>query len=262
MKMMKVKIAPDARPQVRTLLIATLITLALWFIPFASVLTYPFRLFVTFIHEGGHALAAVLTGSSVRSLSVAIDTSGLTETLTPQGSFFTRLFISSGGYLAAILFGALLLWLIRYRVRASVVLVGSAVVILGLTVVFGFIAPLTNLSWQPFTIFSGVAISLALLGAAKYAGLRAANFLVGFLAVQCVLNAVFDLKNVLLMSVASDAPTDAMNMAAATGIPAIIWSLIWIGLAILILSTALRAYAVSRTRPSQPDLPFEDPLEV
>jgi hypothetical protein len=62
MKMMKVKIAPDARPQVRTLLIATLITLALWFIPFASVLTYPFRLFVTFIHEGGHALAACLNG--------------------------------------------------------------------------------------------------------------------------------------------------------------------------------------------------------
>lgn len=262
MKMMRMKIAHDARPQVRTLLIATLITLALWFIPYANLLTYPFRLFVTFIHEGGHALAAVLTGSSVQSLSVAIDAGGLTETLSPQGGFFSSFFISSAGYLGTIAFGALLLWLVRRQVKARVVLVGSALLILGLTVVFGFIAPLTNLSLQPFTVLSGVAIAAGMLAAAKYFGLRAANFLVGFLAVQCVLNAVFDLKNVLLSSVASTDASDAMNMAAATGIPAIFWSLLWIGIAVLILSTAMRAYAVSRNSPSQPDLPFEDPLEV
>jgi hypothetical protein len=92
--------------------------------------------------------------------------------------------------------------------------------------------------------------------------LRAANFLVGFLAVQCVLNAVFDLKTVLWMSVATNQQTDAMNMADATNVPALFWSLLWIGIAVLILSTAMRAYAVSRNSPSQPDLPFEDPLEV
>jgi hypothetical protein len=80
--------------------------------------------------------------------------------------------------------------------------------------------------------------------------------------VQCVLNAVFDLKNVLWMSVATNQQTDAMNMADATGVPALVWSLVWIGVAVLILSTAMRAYAVSRKSPSQPDLPFEDPLEV
>src|ERR1044071_2305533 len=103
--MMKLQIARDARPRARTLLIATAISVALWFIPFAWVLTYPFQLFVTFIHEGGHALAAVLTGNSVQSLSVAIDTSGLTETITPaEGSFFSRMLISSAGYLGAISF--------------------------------------------------------------------------------------------------------------------------------------------------------------
>ncbi|HKP72037.1 MAG TPA: M50 family metallopeptidase, partial [Pyrinomonadaceae bacterium] len=207
MKMMRMKIAHDARPQARTLLVATAITLALWFLPYTSILTYPFRLFVTFIHEGGHALAAILTGNSVRSLSVAVDASGLTETISQaDGSFFSRFFISSAGYLGSIAFGALLLWLVRHRVKARAVLVGSAAIILGLTVVFGFVVPLTNMSLQPFTVVSGVAISVALLAAAKYLGLRAANFLVGFLAVQCVLNAVFDLKTVLWMSVASDQP--------------------------------------------------------
>jgi len=50
---------------------AVLLSIALWFIPFAGILTYPFRIFVTFIHEGGHALVAVLTGNTVSSLSVA-----------------------------------------------------------------------------------------------------------------------------------------------------------------------------------------------
>ncbi|MGH9940898.1 MAG: M50 family metallopeptidase [Pyrinomonadaceae bacterium] len=258
---MKLQIARDARPQVRTLLFATLLAFVLWFIPYASILTYPFRLFVTFIHEGGHALAAVLTGHSVRSLSVAIDASGLTETFAAPGGSFSRFFISSAGYLGAILFGALLLWLVRHRVKARAVLAGSAVVILGLAFVFGFIAPLTDFSLQPFTLLAGLAIAAGLLAAAKYFSPRAANFLVGFLAVQCVLNAIFDLKNLALLSLTSGTQTDAGNMAAATGIPAIVWAVLWMTIGFVIVSAALRAYAVRGGGPGgrQPDLPFEDP---
>ena len=260
---MKLQIARDARPQARTLLLAAALSVALWFIPYAWMLTYPFQLFVTFIHEGGHALAAVLTGNSVQSLSVHLDTSGLTETLIPQGGLFSQLFISSAGYLSAMAFGALLLWLVRMRVKSGAVLVGSAVVILGLTAIFGFIVPLTNFKVNPFTIIAGGALTVGLVAAAKFLSKPAASFLVSFLAVQCVLNAVFDLKNVLFMSALTDAHTDAANMAAATGLPAIFWSLFWMALAFVIVSLALRAYAVSRETPTQQDLPFEDsPLEV
>ncbi len=263
--MMKLQIARDARPQARTLIIAAALSVALWFIPFAWVLTYPFQLFVTFIHEGGHALAAVLTGNSVRSLSVSIDASGLTETLTPQGSLFSQLFISSAGYLGAMAFGAFLLWLVRRRVKSSVVLVGSAVVVAGLTVVFGFLVPLTNLSFSPFTVVSGGLISAGLVAAAVYASRPVASFLVSFLAVQCVLNAVFNLKTLLYLSTpfAPNVPTDAANMQAATGLPAFLWALFWIAVSLVILSLALRAYVSGREAPAQPDLPFEDtPLEV
>jgi hypothetical protein len=260
---MKFQIAKDARPQARTLIIATVITLALWFIPYASVLTYPFRLFVTFIHEGGHALAAVLTGHSVQSLSVSFDASGMVETLSaPDSGFFSRFLISSAGYVGAITFGALLLWMIRHRFKARVVLAGSALLVAALTLVFGFVAPLTNFSLQPFTVVAGATITAGLLAAAKYLSARGANFLVGFLAVQCVLNAVFDLKSLAFMSAFSSELTDAGNMAAATGVPALFWALLWAAVGFLIVSLALRAYAVSRSRPSQPDLPFEDPLEV
>lgn len=249
---LKYRLADDARPQAKTLLLATLLTFVLWFIPFADLLAYPFRIFVTFIHEGGHALAAVLTGNSVRSLTVSPNASG--EVLATGGGWLAPLFISSAGYLGATLYGALLLFLIRRSIAARAVLLGSAGLILTLTLGYGL--------WNPFTLVSGVLLTLGLVAAAKYLRPRAATFLMSFLAVQCVLNAIFDLKTLLILSspfATEAAHTDAANMAAATGIPAFFWSFVWIALALVVLSLAMRTYATARrASDSQPDLPFED----
>jgi hypothetical protein len=259
---MRFQIARDARPQVTTLLLATALSLGLWFIPYAEFLAYPFRIFVTFVHEGGHALAAFVTGNSVHSLTVSPDGSGLVY--STNGGMLSSLFISSAGYLGAMTFGALLLWLVRMRVRARAVLAASGVLVLLLATVFGFLAPVWNWSLPGlFTLIAGVALPLGLFAAAKYLKPRAAAFLVSFLAVQCVLNAVFDLRNVLYASAFSDAQTDAANMAAATGVPSIFWVLFWIVVAFVILTLGLRAYVAGNDAPTQPDLPFEDtPLEV
>jgi hypothetical protein len=263
---MKIKISSDARPQVRTLLIAVAISIALWFIPFAEILTYPFRIFVTFIHEGGHALAALLTGNEVASLNVAMNASG--ETYTTQGGLLSQVLVSSAGYLGATAYGALLLLLIRRAVAARVVLVGSAVYILALTLGYGLLKPLSTGWWGQlslFTLLAGVVLALGLLALARYASPRVATFFVSFLAVQCILNALLDLKTVFFLSTpfAPNVSTDAANMANATGIPAIFWAVLWIGVSFLILSVGMRAYAVSRDRTArQQDLPFEDPLDI
>jgi hypothetical protein len=260
---MKIQISPDARPQVRTLLLATLITVALWFIPYADILTYPFVIFVTFIHESGHALAALLTGGSVMSLSVHTDTSGLT--LTTSGG----LIVSSAGYVGATLYGVLLLFLIRRAVAARFVLVGSAAFILLITLVFGLIKPLLNslepnvqLSAIPFTVFAGLVLAGILLALARFANARVAAFFVSFLAVQCVLNALLDLKVLLFASFSSGVHSDAVNMEKATGVPAFFWAVIWIGVSLALLSMAMRFYAVSKNPPKQQDLPFDEPLDI
>ncbi|HSK62343.1 MAG TPA: M50 family metallopeptidase [Pyrinomonadaceae bacterium] len=259
---MKYRLSQDARPQAMTLLVAAAISVLLWFIPFAEVLTYPFRIFVTFIHEGGHAIAALLVGHSVESLSVATDAGGLTQTFGQQG-WLSALFISSAGYLGAMAFGALLLILIRRTIAARIVLLSSAVLVFGLTIIFGFIKPVfTFNSWSgiPFTLFAGMFISVALVLIAKFASARVATFFVSFLAVQCILNALFDLKTLLFLSspLAAGQPNDAANMAAATGIPAIFWAAIWIALALGILWFAMRMYVAGRDQSYQPDLPFEE----
>ena len=266
---MNYKLANDARPQAMTLLFAAAISIVLWFVPFAEILSYPFRIFVTFIHEGGHAIAALLTGNSVQSLSVSMNGAG--ETYTTEGGTFSRMLVSSAGYLGAMTFGALLLVLIRRAVAARVVLIGSAAVILVLTTIFGLFKPIVAGSWSslsgiPFTLFAGVALAIGLVAVARFASPVVATFVVSLLAVQCVLNALLDLKTVFFLSspFATSVPTDAVNMYNATGIPAIIWAIIWIVIAFGILFIALRLYIAARDRAfdAQKDLPFEQKAET
>jgi hypothetical protein len=260
---MRLGISRDARPQATLLLTAAAISIVLWFIPFAEILTYPFRIFVTFIHEGGHAIAALLTGNSVQSLSIATNASG--ETYTSQGGAISQMFVASAGYLGSMAYGALLLVLIRKAIAARVVLIGSAGLVFALTLIYGLFKPVVSgaaLSGIPFTLLAGTLLTLGLVAVAKFAGARLATFFVSFLAVQCILNALLDLKTVFFLSspFAPSVPTDAVNMANATGIPAFFWSVTWIAMALGILFLAMRLYVVSRAKRLQSDLLFTESL--
>jgi len=262
---MKYKIAEDARPQIYLLLIATIITIALWFIPFADYLVYPIRLFVTFIHEGSHVLAALLTGASVQSLTVSADGSGMVQALS--GNWFSVLLTSSAGYLGTTAFGVALLVLIRRAYSARIVLMISAAFVGLMTVLFGFFAPVWNvfsanisLGSLAFTVVSGLLLAAGLFGIARYAPAKWANFSLAFLAVQCLLNAFSDLATLFFINaplVGSHFHSDAANMAQSTGLPAIVWVFIWIAISVLMISVGLRVYAVSQ-KSKQYDLPFDD----
>ena len=262
---MKYKVAEDAKPQIYLLLIATAITILLWFLPYAEYLVYPVRLFTTFIHESSHALAAFLTGGSVQSLTIAADGSGMVYS-APSG-FFGAVLTSSAGYLGTTAFGVLLLLLIRRAFSAKKILMACAAFIGVITLFFGVLSPMFNIfslqvgvSSIAFTVISGFALAAGLFALGKYASVKVANFSVAFLAVQCLLNAFLDLKTLFFINApffGSDMQTDAGNMAAATGLPGIVWVFIWIGISILMISVGLRVYAVSQ-KTKQQDLPFED----
>src|SRR5262249_27560459 len=105
-------LAPARRePSMRALLAgAALLSVALWYIPGAHLALYPIRLFVTFIHEGGHALMTLVTGGHVQFITVAPDTSGLTMS---AGGLQGLIYMA--GYVGATAFGALCLQLSRRR---------------------------------------------------------------------------------------------------------------------------------------------------
>jgi hypothetical protein len=268
------------------LLLATFITVALWFIPYADILTYPFRLFVTYVHETSHALMAELTFGSVKGMVIHPDASG--ETYTLGGINFL---ISSAGYLGSTIFGALLLLLCHRGEIAKKILVAIALGMMTVTlffVGFGYVPFILSLLlcaiglfWYAkpnlpnnvkvglgaaaaatffgliaflgvtsalFAWIIGLALTVGLFISAKYLSPRAAHFLLSFLAVQCCLNALFDLKTLILLSVSSPAGTDARNMEASTGIPAIVWAVLWGVISMAILSVSLWSYRRALSR--------------
>ncbi len=261
---MQYKVARDAEPQFTFLLIATLVSIALWviswFIPFTRYIVYPLQLFATFIHEGGHVLATILTGNSVLSLTVSPDTSG--EVYSMGSGWFSQLLISSAGYLGTTAFGAALLAWMRYGYSSRIALYFSAGFIAVMTLVFGFLAPLWNLLATAtlggivFTVFSGVLLAIGLAAIARFASPKWTNFALAFLAVQCLLNAVFSLVNLFIISTMTNRHSDAANMAAATGIPEIVWVMLWMAISIVMISIGLRIYAVNKNKSA--DSVFED----
>ncbi len=262
---MKYMLAEDAKPQVMLLVAATVISIALfvisWYIPLLSYVVYPLQLFATFIHESSHALVAFVTGNKVMSLTVSPDGSGV---VWSQASGVSQLLISSAGYLGATAFGVILLAWMRYGYSSRLALYIAAGFVGIMTVVFGFLAPFWNLLEKvtfgsvAFTMFSGVVLTAGLAAIAKFAPIKWTNFALAFLAVQCLLNAFFSLKDLFVISATSTQGTDAANMAAATGIPALLWVVIWIVISVAMITVGLRLYAVSRGAAAHTDTVFQD----
>ena len=262
---MRYSIPNDVRPQVNLLILAIGVSFALWMVswifPAVAYLVYPLQLFATFIHEGGHVLATVLTGNSVQSLTVSPDTSGA---VWSQGSgWLAQLFISSAGYLGTTAFGAALLAWIRFGYSSRLALYISAGIVGVLTILFGILAPIWNflatvtIGSMLFTVMSGAVLAIGLAAIARYASLKWANFALAFLAVQCLLNAVFSLMQLFIISSMTSMHSDAANMAAATGLPGVVWAMIWMVISVVMISIGLRIYAVSKKNSSAESI-FED----
>jgi len=109
----------------------------------------------------------------------------------------------------------------------------TAATILGMTVFFVS---------GPFGWLVGVALTAGLIFVAVAASARVAHFFLSFLAVQCCLNALYDLNTLFLISATSRAQSDALNMQRLTFIPAIFWATLWLGISVIVLGFALRSY--------------------
>ena len=89
----------------------------------------------------------------------------------------------------------------------------------------------------------GVVIAAGLLTAALRLSARAAELTAMFLGVQCVVNALFDLKTLVGLSSSYDGPvSDAVLMSRIIPLPPMVWAALWSGLALVILGAALRPY--------------------
>ncbi|HYP29995.1 MAG TPA: M50 family metallopeptidase [Blastocatellia bacterium] len=222
------------------LIISSIITIVLWFIPFLGFVTYPFRLFVTFIHEAGHALAALASLGAVNQIEVYLNGSGITETI--GGS---SLLISSAGYLTTAVMGSGLLLFLRRARNARVSAIGTSLLLLFVTLFFGG----SLLTWVAGLALGGGLMWLGVKGRPKLS-----RFMMSFLAIQLLLNAFYDLKTLMYISAFEPMMgSDAQNMSAATGglIPAVVWAVGWTLISSAILALTLIVYYKSLRKPAE-----------
>jgi len=217
-------------------LVAMIIVYILWNVPDLRVVLYPLNLFVTYIHEAGHSLAALLTGGQVVGFVVSADGSGLARTIGGNSAV-----ILPAGYLGAALFGSLLFYLInRFARYARYIAFGLGLFILIFTILFAR----PDETGAPVAIFVG-AIFGALLA---FSGLRGPNLLnmlvLNVLAITTALEAFFDLWFLTRVAgtasrgaVFNDAAQFAQQYAPLLG-PSII-AFTWAGIALVMFSIAL-----------------------
>lgn len=207
------------------LIVAIVLIAAVGSLPFGSTALYPFALFVTLIHESGHAIAAIATGGSVGSLRIRSDLSGVT--LVGGGM---EAIVAPAGYLGATLAGAgLLVTPLRYARWA----IGTLAAVPLAALLFFHPADAFSTIWC-------VGFALALGIAAWKLPSRWLPFLQIFLGVEAGLNAFRDLMTLLLISgTDSHIYTDAQLMSRTLFFPATVWAVTWAVISVLLLLTVL-----------------------
>jgi len=208
--------------------VAAALCLGVSLTPWGPLALYPFTLFTTWVHECGHAIATVLLGGAVASITIRSDTSGLTRSVIPA-STLGQAIVASAGYLTASLVGSLLLTASRVDRRAKPILWATGVCMLVTLVLW-----IRNL-FGAFVV-TGWAIALLIVGG-KRATRGLAGFAMSVLAIQVCLNAVFDLRVLFLVH----GPSDAATMARLTGVSAYVWASVWMGISVVLLASTLRA---------------------
>jgi len=200
-----------------------------------SPLLWPVRLFVTFVHEAGHSLAALLTGGQVLEFTVSPNGSGLATTTGGDPAL-----ILPAGYLGAALFGSALFFLASRNpkwTRGLSIFLGLSIIVL--TVLYARPDDSGNLTANVIGI--GFGVVLVALG---WLAPRLINvFVLNTLAILTGLNAVMDLS--ILIRFGDAGSSGIMNDAAAYAskytplLPASVIAFIWSGIAIIMLGAAV-----------------------
>ena len=203
---------------------------ALWLL-WDTLLVYPLKVFVVFLHEISHGIVAVATGGAIHQITLSPLLGGACH--CPGGNAFLTL---SAGYLGSLFWGGVILEAGRRAGRRAdrvVHLVGGAMVVITLLFVRG-----------AFGLVFGILFGAALLLAARSMSNDANRTLLNVLGLTSCLYAVLDIKADIL-----DRPlleSDAAMLGDLTGVPTLVWGVLWITIAVVVSGRLfVRAYRAS-----------------
>jgi hypothetical protein len=251
-----------------------------------SSLLYPFRLVVTFVHEAGHGIAALLTGGRFIEFRVFPNGAGLATTAGGN-----RFIITQMGYLGAAFFGAILLFAANRarRVRLVAVLTGlffigcallftgseGALLIGGIGLTIGLWSAggaLRESENQLQILLRGAAIGALVLtfvlvrsNVALLTGILSGTALFALAALGSRVVVLFGLNALALIvgfnalsdilalwnnqsAMLGNIPNDAVVVARLTNLPVNFWLIVWLLIAVSVMGAAIWFGIVRPTR--------------
>jgi hypothetical protein len=204
------------------LLLCGVLAIAFW----NSWAVYPLKLLVVVLHESGHALATWAVGGRVDGMAIDRFQGGRTMSRIP-GGLLPGMVVASAGYVGSTVFGATIL-VAAARARSGKGVLTVLAVLLGIALVVWVRDPFTAL------FLACTILGLALLARVLPDPLSRAAAV--FLGVFAAAYALWDIRDDLF---GFHGGTDADILAHATGIPALVWAVLWAAIALLVIRTAL-----------------------
>lgn len=221
--------------QVGRYLLILILVVVLW----NSTIIKPLKLFTVFLHELGHALMAFTFGYGIQGFKVNLNESGYT--LVQTKGWFSAFMVANGGYLGSVLFALLILYLKRTPFK-KLILGTIAILLLAVSIKF---------SGFSFTLLYSVLFAVFVLLLYMIQNEKINDWVIDIIGISSVAYAIYDtfvdtillqlnLKLHLIQGWKVQQPvTDAVQLARMTGIPAIIWGIIWLGIAVFAVNATI-----------------------
>lgn len=181
---------------------------------------YPLKIFVVFMHEVSHGLAAIATGGSIKEIGVVAQEGG--HAITIGGSRFWTL---TAGYLGSLLWGGLILVLAARthfgKLTSTIIGVGMILIsVLYLRNSFGF---LFGIGFGGALILVGIFLPDSING-----------WLLRVIGLTSCLYAILDIKSDVLDRSHLRSDARMLHEEVTPYIPTIVWGVLWIGIAIVV----------------------------
>ncbi len=202
----------------RLLIVLAVYLIIKYLVPNGRLILYPINLLVTYLHEFGHALGAVLTGGDVASLQVNQDGSGLC--MTRGGN---RAIILMGGYIGSAILGNILFYIGAKTPRFA----KFAMIFLSLTMVF------SGLMWYDGMFTTGLLLAFAIVFILLAWKTNLAGDIVMFLGLASIIHIIEDF-NV--------GPTSDLKQYAElfVVVPSQVWMYVWLIIVVILFILNMR----------------------
>lgn len=202
---------------------------------------YPLKIFVVFMHEVSHGLAAMATGGRIVEIQINPQQGG--HALTQGGSRFWTL---TAGYLGSLLWGGLILLLAARTQfdKAISILIG-----------IGMVAISIGFGESAFTYLFGIGFGVVLVAIGFYLPETVNDWILRIIGVTSCLYAILDIKSDVLDR--ANLRSDARMLSEVTGIATEIWGVLWI---IIAIGLTLWFLYLSGKSPTPQETPVEEDL--